>query len=133
MESLLAFSIFGIAVTSIIVAVKQTAEISYNITVEAKTQSQLKSLLCEVLTLPVPEDDFERDEIIDLPEDGTSARIQVTPLADVYANQEATEEALDRLYSIKITLIWEEDGVDKTKVAETTHYYPLYQSDSSQP
>ena len=125
MESLLAFSIFGIAVTSIIVAVNRTAEISYNISREAKTQSQLKSLLTEVLTIPTPENDFERDEIIDLEESGTSARIQVSPIEDLYANQDSNEP-LSQLYSVKITLIWEEDGIDKTKVVETTHYYPLF-------
>ena len=125
MESLLAFSIFGIAVTSIIVAVSRTAEISYNISREAKTQSQLKSLLTEVLTIPTRENDFERDEIIDLAESGTSARIQVSPIEDLYANQDSNEP-LSQLYSVKITLIWEEDGIDKTKVVETTHYYPLF-------
>jgi len=125
MESLLAFSIFGIAVTSIIVAVNRTAEISYNISREAKTQSQLKSLLTEVLTIPTRENDFERDEIIDLAESGTSARIQVSPIEDLYANQDSNEP-LSQLYSVKITLIWEEDGIDKTKVVETTHYYPLF-------
>lgn len=125
MESLLAFSIFGIAVTSIIVAVSRTAEISYNISREAKTQSQLKSLLTEVLTIPTRENDFERDEIIDLEESGTSARIQVSPIEDLYANQDSNEP-LSQLYSVKITLIWEEDGIDKTKVVETTHYYPLF-------
>ncbi len=125
MESLLAFSIFGIAVTSIIVAVSRTAEISYNISREAKTQSQLKSLLTEALTIPTRENDFERDEIIDLEESGTSARIQVSPIEDLYANQDSNEP-LSQLYSVKITLIWEEDGIDKTKVVETTHYYPLF-------
>ena len=128
MEALLAFSIFGIAVTSIVVAINRTAEISYNIAREARTQSQLKSLLTEVLTMPISEIDFERDEIVNLAEAGTSARIQVSQLENIYANQDSTQEALRQLYSVKITLKWEEDGVDKTKVVETTHYYPLYSS-----
>ena len=126
MESLLAFAIFGIAVTSILIAVHETAEVSNNISQEAKTQLQLKQILTEVLTIPLSEKEFERDEIIDLPED-TRARVQVTPADDIYANQDISNGPLKQLYTVKITLIWNEGNVEKTKTAETTHYYPLCQ------
>jgi len=127
MEALLAFSIFGIAVTSIVIALHHTSKVSYDINREAWAQSELKSLLIEVITIPTPEEEFERDEILDLHQEGAKARIQVIPVTEATHTSESTAQALKKMYNITITLYWDEDGTERTKSASTTHYYPLHQ------
>ncbi len=125
MEALMAFAIFGIAVTSIVVALHQTAKISYEINRESWAQAHLKNLLTETLTIPVSEQDFERDIERDLPD--ARARIQVTPIEQTANVDNFNNQPLKKMYSVTITLFWEEDGVDREKSASTVHYYPLHQ------
>jgi len=100
MESLLSFSIFGVAVTSIVVALHQTAEVSQEI-------------------------NFERDEIIDLPD--AKVRIEITPHTEILHSDDPTATPLAKMFDINITLYWDEDGSERTKSAHTLHYYPLHQ------
>ncbi len=125
MEVLLAFTIFGIAVTSIVIALNQTAKVSYELNRESWSQAHLKNLIKEVITLPVSEDEFPRDETRELVD--AKARIIVTPLTDTPHTTDTTAAALKQMYKINITLYWDEDGIEKSKSASTIHYYPLHQ------
>ena len=125
MEALLAFSIFGVAVTSIVIALHRTAMVSYEINRESWAQDHLENLIKEVITIPVPEDQFARDEIRDLPQ--AKARVLITPLNDTPHTNETTAQPLKKMYRVEITLYWDEDGIEKTKSADTIHYYPLHQ------
>ena len=125
MESLLSFSIFGVAVTSIVVALPQTAEVSQEINRESWAQTRLENLLKEVITLPVSEENFERDEIVDIPD--AKARIEITPHTEILHSDDPTATPLAKMFDINITLYWDEDGSERTKSAHTLHYYPLHQ------
>jgi len=126
MEALLAFTIFGIAVTSIVVALNQTAEVSYQLNRESWSQTHLQKLMREVITLPVTEEEFARDITLELTD--ATARIIVTPLTDTTQNEDSLEVNLEKMYEINITLYWDEDGIEKSKSAHTIHYYPLHQT-----
>lgn len=122
MEVLLAFAIFGTAVTSIVIALHKTGEVSHTIQTESIAQQHLKNLMVEVLTIPTPKDSFERDEIRDL-ENGFTARIQITPSNQINQN----ENELTDLYDVKITITWEDDSGSESTTANCVHYYPLHQ------
>ena len=126
MEALLAFSIFGIAVTSIVVALNQTAKVSYEINRESWSQTHLQKLMREIITLPVTEEEFPRDITLELPD--ATAKIIVTPLTETPHTTDTTAAALEKMYEINITLYWDEDGIEKSKSAHTIHYYPLHQT-----
>ncbi|MGJ8656997.1 MAG: type IV pilus modification PilV family protein [Akkermansiaceae bacterium] len=126
MEALLAFSIFGIAVTSIVVALNQTAKVSYEINRESWSQTHLQKLMREVITLPVTEEEFPRDVTLEL--NDATAKIVVTPYTDTTQNEDSLEVNLENMYEINITLYWDEDGIEKSKSANTVHYYPLHQT-----
>jgi hypothetical protein len=125
MEALLAFSIFGIAVTSIVIALHHTSKVSYEINREAWAQSQLKNILTEVLTIRTPEEEFPRDAIRDLP--NAKARILITPITEPTYSEDSTAQILKKMYQVSVTLYWDEDGTERSKSAITTHYYPLHQ------
>jgi hypothetical protein len=125
MEALLAFSIFGIAVTSIVIALHHTSKVSYEINREAWAQSQLKNILTEVLTIRTPEEEFPRDAIRDLP--NAKARILITPITEPTYSEDSTAQILKKMYQVSVTLYWDEDGTERSKSVITTHYYPLHQ------
>lgn len=125
MEALLAFSIFGIAVTSIVIAINHTSKVSYEINREAWAQSQLKNLMLEVITMPKSEEEFVRDEIRDLPD--ARARIEIILATEATRSSDSTDELLNKMYQVTITIYWDEDGIEKSKSANTIHYYPLHQ------
>ena len=122
MEVLLAFAIFGITVTGVVVALHKTGEVSHAIRTENAAQQHLKNLMVEVLTIPTSKDSFERDEIRDLENDIT-ARIQVFPLSQVNQN----ENELADLYEVKVTITWDGESGLESKTADCVHYYPLHQ------
>jgi len=126
MEALLAFSIFGIAVTSIVVALNQTAKVSYELNRESWSQTHLQKLMREVITMPVTEEEFPRDVTLELPD--ATAKIVVTAYTDTTQNEDSLEVNLENMYEINITLYWDEDGIEKSKSAQTIHYYPLHQT-----
>jgi hypothetical protein len=125
MEALLAFSIFGIAVTSIVIALHHTSKVSYEINREAWVQAQLKNILTEVITIRTPEDEFPRDEIRDLP--NAKARILITEITEPTYSEDTTAEILKNMYQVTVTLYWDEDGTEQSQSATITHYYPLHQ------
>lgn len=122
MEVLLAFAIFSMAVTSIVIALNQTAELSQTMTRELDTTRTLRNLMIQVLTTPVNQDEYVRDEVIVIDE-FSRARIQVTEFEQV--NDE--ESILQNLYKIRITLDTKVNEQTITKEIETIHYYPLTQ------
>ncbi|GAA5496877.1 hypothetical protein Rhal01_03065 [Rubritalea halochordaticola] len=122
MEVLIAFAIFSIAVTSIVIALNQTSELSQTMTRELETTRTLRNLMTQTLTTPVPESEFVRDEVIEI-NDYTTARIQVTE----YEATDADDHILPRMYQIQITLESEIDSQKVSNSLETIHYYPLTQ------
>lgn len=122
MEVLLAFAIFSIAVTSIVIALNRTAELSQTMTQELDSTRTLRNLMTQTLTTPVPESEFVRDEVVEI-NDHTRARIQVTE----FEATDADEHILPRLYKIRITLEDSLSSEQTTNELETIHYYPLTQ------
>lgn len=122
MEVLLAFAIFSMAVTGIVIALNQTAELSQTMTRELDTTRTLRNLMIQTLTTPLPEDEFVRDETLVIDE-FSKARIQVTEFEAV--NDEGND--LPRLYKINITLDTKVNEETLTDELETIHYYPLTQ------
>ncbi|MFD2159062.1 hypothetical protein ACFSW8_09145 [Rubritalea tangerina] len=121
LEALLAFSIFGIAVTSIVIALHTTAELSQDIVREQWVKQEAQNILKEVITAPRSGNDFERDETYVIDE-FTDARIVVEPLEAVNQDQ----DILDDLYSVTVTIYWDDDGQRAEQSFTTTHYSNMF-------
>lgn len=123
MEALLAFSIFGIAVTSIIIALHRTAELSQSVVHEQWIKQEAQSILTEVITAPQTGNDFARDESFFINQT-TEARIVVEPLEVVNKD----EIQLKDLYSVTITIFWDNNGTRSEQVFSTVHYANMFDS-----
>ncbi|MEO1858083.1 MAG: hypothetical protein ABGY95_12075 [Rubritalea sp.] len=117
LEALLAFSIFGIAVTSIVIALHRTAELSQAVVHEQWVKQQAQNLLKEVLTTPRTGNDFARDESFFI-DQTTDARILIEPLEVV----DKDGNKLDEFYTVIITIYWDNDGTRSEQVFSTIHY-----------
>lgn len=121
MESLLAFAIFGIAVTGIVVALNQTSDLSREVIRSQWAKQEARNLMLEVLTTPVADSDMVRDEVREI-DDSTRARIVVEPFEAV--NQD--EEQLVNLVKVTVTLMWEENTQKKEATYSTIHYSKMF-------
>lgn len=121
MESLLAFAIFGIAVTGILLALQQTSNLSREVIRSQWAKQEARNLMLEVLTIPTEESEFVRDEVREI-DDTTRARILVEPHEDV--DKDGNE--LQGLYRVTITLMWEENERMKEVSYSTVHYARMF-------
>lgn len=121
LEALLAFSIFGIAVTSIVIALHRTAELSQAVVHEQWIKQEAQNILKEVLTAPRNGNDFARDDSF-LIDPTTDARILVEPLEAV----DKDDNQLDELYTVTITIYWDNDGTRSEHVFSTIHYANMF-------
>lgn len=123
LEAILAFSVFGIAVTGIIVALHSTAQLSQQVIHTQWIKQEAQNLLTEVITAPLNGNDFERDEQISIDE-FTQARILVEP-HDAF---DKDDNQLDDLYSVSVTLYWDKDGIPAEQTFSTIHYSKMFSS-----
>jgi len=121
LEALLAFSIFGIAVTSIVIALHRTAELSQSVVHEQWMKQEAQNILKEVLTAPRTGNDFARDDSFFI-DPTTDARILVEPLEAV----DQDDNLLDELYTVTITIYWDNDGTRSEQVFSTIHYANMF-------
>lgn len=106
MEALIAFSIFGVAATGIIIALHRTAELSQSVIHEQWIKQEAHNLLTEIITAPNTGNDFAREELINI-DSNTEAFISIELLEDV-TNQD--EETLENLYKVSVTIFWDDNG-----------------------
>lgn len=116
MESLLAFSIFGIAVTGIVVALHQTSNLSREVIRSQWAKQEARNLMIEVLTIPVDDSEIVRDEVREI-DDVTRARIIVEP----YEALDQDGNQLENLYRVIVTLMWTENEKLKEVSYSTIH------------
>jgi Tfp pilus assembly protein PilV len=116
-EALLAFFIFGVAVTSIVTALHRTAELSQAVVHEQWIKQEAQNILKEVLTAPRTGNDFARDDNFFI-DPTTDARILVEPLEAV----DQDDNLLDELYTVTITIYWDNDGTRSEQIFSTVHY-----------
>lgn len=121
MEALLAFTIFGIAVTSIVVALHSTAHLSQEVIQAQWVKQEAQNLLREVLTSPPTGNSIERDDLITIDE-FTQARVIVEPHEAV----DQDENNLDDLYSVSVTIYWDNDGTRAEETFSTVHYSKMF-------
>lgn len=106
LEALIAFSIFGVAATGIIIALHRTAELSLSVIHEQWIKQEAHNLLTEIITAPNTGNDFAREELINI-DSNTEAFISIELLEDV-TNQD--EEILENLYKVSVTIFWDDNG-----------------------
>ncbi|MFC5050025.1 hypothetical protein ACFPK9_05315 [Rubritalea spongiae] len=106
MEALIAFSIFGIAATGIIIALHRTAELSQAVIHEQWVTQEAHNLLTEIITAPDTGNGFAREETVTI-DGGTEALISIELIEDV-SNQD--EELLENLYRVSVTIYWDDNG-----------------------
>lgn len=121
MEALLAFTIFGIAVTSIVVALHSTARLSQEVIHSQWIKQEAQNLLNEVITGPQDGNTIERNDLIIIDE-FTQARILVEPHEAI--NQD--ENNLENLYSVSVTIYWDNDGTRAEETFSTVHYSKMF-------
>ena len=121
LEALLAFSIFGIAVTSIVIALHRTAELSQAVIHEQWIKQEAQNILKEVLTTPRTANDFARDDSLFI-DTTTDARILIEPLEAV----DQDDNLLDDLYTVTITIYWDNDGTRSEQIFSTIHYAKMF-------
>ena len=121
LEALLAFSIFGIAVTSIVIALHLTAELSQSVVHEQWIKQEAQNILKEVLTAPRTGNDFARDDSFSI-DATTDANILIEPLEAV----DKDDNQLDELYSVTVTIYWDNDGTRSEQVFSTIHYADMF-------
>ena len=121
LEALLAFSIFGIAVTSIVIALHRTAELSQAVVHEQWIKQEAQNILREVLTAARTGNDFARDDSFFI-DATTDARILIEPLEAV----DKDDNLLDELYTVTITIYWDNDGTRSEQVFSTIHYANMF-------
>lgn len=121
MEALIAFSIFGIAVTGIVIALHQTSELNGDVTRSQWAKQEAKNLLTEVITSPVNNSDYERDETLIIDET-TEARIIVSP----HEVNDKDGNLIDDLYRIEVILSWDQDGTMQQESFQTVHYQKMF-------
>lgn len=117
----MAFSIFGIAVTSLVVALHSTAELGQKVIHAQWLKQEAQNILSEVVTTPAGANGIERDETIIIDE-FTEARVLVEPHEAV----DKDDNNLEDLYSIKVTIIWDEDGTRSEETFSTIHYAHMF-------
>lgn len=123
MEAILAFTIFGIAVTGIILALHSTASLSQQVIKAQWIKQEAQNLLSEVITSPLTGNDFERDDLISIDE-FTQARILVEPHEAV----DQDDAQLSDLYSVSVTIYWDNDGTRDEQTFSTIHYSKMFSS-----
>jgi Tfp pilus assembly protein PilV len=126
LEALLAFSIFGIAVTSIVMALHRTAEVSQTIVHDQWITQEAQNILREALTAPRTGNDFTRDDSFSIDE-FTEARILIEP----YEAVDKDENILDELYMVNVTIYWDDDGANAEETFSTIHYASMFNSQNN--
>lgn len=106
MEALIAFSIFGIAATGIIIALHRTAKLSQSVIHEQWITQEAHNLLSEIITAPDTGNGFAREETVSIDE-GTEALVSIELIEDA-SNQD--DELLDNLYRVSVTIYWDDNG-----------------------
>lgn len=116
LDVVLAVTVFAIAVTGILVAVNRITETSKFYARDMQVQYGMDAMLVEARHRPVEEMAFERDDS-DL---GVLYRTEVEPLNQV--NSEG--EALEGLYRLKVSAMFQFGNEDETDTAEVIVYLP---------
>jgi len=119
LDVVLAVTVFAIAVTGILVAVNRITETSSLYARDMQVQYGMDAMLVEARHRPVEEMTFERDDS-DL---GVLYRTEIEPLSQV--NSEG--EALEGLYRLKVSAIFQNGNEDETDTAELIVYRPAEQ------
>lgn len=123
LEALIAFSIFGVAVTGIVVALHSTAELSQHVINSQRIKQEAQNLLSEIITAPLTGNGLERDELITIDE-FTEARILVEPHEAV----DQDDNNLEDLYAVSVTIYWDDDGTRTEETFSTVHYSKMFNS-----
>jgi hypothetical protein len=116
LDVVLAVTVFAIAVTGILVAVNRITETSKFYAWDMQVQYGMDAMLVEARHRPVEEMAFERDDS-DL---GVLYRIEVEPLNQVNSGG----EALEGLYRLKVSAMFQLGNEDETDTAEVIVYRP---------
>ncbi len=116
LDVVLAVTVFAISVTGILVAVNEITETSKNYARDMQVQYGMDAMLVEARHRPVAEMGFERNDS----HLGVLYRTQIEPLNQV--NSEG--EALEDLYRLKVSAIFEYGNEDETDTAEVIVYRP---------
>lgn len=116
LDVVLAVTVFAIAVTGILVAVNGITETSKIYARDMQVQYGMDAVLVEARHRPVEEMGFERNDS----HLGVMYRTEVEPLNQV--NSEG--EALEGLYRLKVSAVFEFGGEDETDTAEVIVYRP---------
>lgn len=117
MEALIAFSIFGIAATGIIIALHRTAELSQTVIHEQWVTQEAHNLLTEIITAPNTGTDFARVESITI-DGSTEALISIEPIEDL---SNLDEELLENLYRVSVTIYWDDNGTPAEETFTIVH------------
>ena len=123
LEALMAFSIFGIAVTSIVVALHRTAELSQDVIHAQWIKQEAQNILKEVITTPRDANDFVRDDSVTIDE-FTEASILVEP----YEAEDQEGNLIDKLFTVSVTIYWDDNGTREEETFSTVHYAPMFNS-----
>ena len=124
MEALIAFTIFGIAVTGVIVSLRRTAELSNTVIHEQWIKQEAHNLLTEIITAPETGNDFARQETISI-DSSTEAFINIEPLEDV-TNQDG--DILENLFKVSITIYWDDNGNRAEETFSIVHLDGMFNS-----
>lgn len=116
LDVVLAVTIFAIAVTGILVAISSITETSKNYARDMQVQYGMDAMLVEARHRPVEEMGFERND-----EDlGVLYRTEIEPLNQVNSDGDALED----LYLLKVSAIFQYGSEDETDSAEVIVYRP---------
>lgn len=116
LDVVLAVTVFAIAMTGILVAVNRITETSQLFAQDMQVQYGMDAMLVEARHRPVEEMAFERNDD-DL---GVLYRTEIEPLNQV--NNEG--EALEGLYRLKVSAMFQSGNEDETDTAEVIVYRP---------
>jgi Tfp pilus assembly protein PilV len=124
LEALLAFGVFGIAVTGFVVALGRTADLAETARREVLVTRLLQSALTEAMSYPVLEEGTTSIAIEEMAEQ----QMQIATTIELLPEMENEDgQLLQEMYRIEVAASWFENGVRQEQLAETWRYSRLYQ------